>query len=100
MAVREFNYHTFDTYFGALIVSPGPDGQLGMHEPFEIPSMSGSPYGMLGQPTLGADGKAGVPSVDDDNDGVIDNDTERGWPGSDEFDQLTDNITNRNRRAG
>lgn len=100
MSVTEANYHTFDTYFGPLIVSPGADGYLGIHEPYEIPSMPGSPYGMLAQPTLGPDGKAGLPGVDDDGDGTVDNDTERGWPGSDEYDQMSDNITNRNRRAG
>ncbi len=44
----ELTYHTPDTYYSFLIVSAGPDGELGLFEPYDE-----SNYGILGQPLSG-----------------------------------------------
>lgn len=70
LGVNETNYHTLDTWHAFLIVSAGADGNLGLFEPNDYAS-----FGHLAMPT----GPAAASYYTDD---------------------LTDNITNRNRRAG
>jgi prepilin-type N-terminal cleavage/methylation domain-containing protein len=100
---REFNegkYHTPDTYHAPLIVSAGLDGKLGLYEPNQIDF------------DINQDG-----AVDPDEetagvnigtfDGILGNlaqysgttDLNR-TPAPAVLDQIVDNITNRNRRAG
>lgn len=70
LGVNETNYHTLDTWHAFLIVSAGADGNLGLFEPNDIAN-----FGHLAMPT----GPAAASYYTDD---------------------MTDNITNRNRRAG
>jgi prepilin-type N-terminal cleavage/methylation domain-containing protein len=81
----EFNekkYHTPDTYHTPLIVSAGPDEDLGLLEP-TVSNYAANQMGNL----------ASVPDSDSDQIiGQSDLDAVR--------DSLTDNITNRNRSAG
>jgi prepilin-type N-terminal cleavage/methylation domain-containing protein len=70
LGVNETNYHTLDTWHAFLIVSAGADGKLGLFEPDDFAN-----FGHLAMPT----GPAVASYYTDD---------------------LTDNITNRNRRAG
>jgi type II secretory pathway pseudopilin PulG len=70
---NEAKYHTPDTYHRPLIVSQGPDQELGLFEPFDV-----SNQGNLAKPT--AFGPGGNLSKS--------------------LQQVTDNITNSNRRAG
>ncbi len=72
-------YPTFDTYHTPLIVSAGGDGELGLFEPYLL---APGQFGVLAQPLYNVAG--GNP-----------NDV----PAS-TFLALTDNLTNRNRRAG
>jgi prepilin-type N-terminal cleavage/methylation domain-containing protein len=83
---QEFNeakYHTPDTYHAPLIISAGLDGKLGLREPNDTNAALGI-YGNLAQyantfaPTFST-GPAPSPAV---------------------LDQIVDNITSRNRRAG
>ena len=76
---NEAKYHTPDTYHAPLIVSAGPDELLGLREPTETDVAAGI-YGNLAQ-YAGTTVTAPLPS-----NTVV--------------DQLFDNITNRNRRAG
>ncbi len=76
---NEVNYHTPDTYHAPLIVSAGPDELLGLREPTETNATAGI-FGNLAQ-YAGTTVVAPLPT-----DAVV--------------DQLFDNITNRNRRAG
>jgi len=79
---NEANYHTPETYHTPLIVSPGPDGDIGLLEPV-LTDASTNTYGNL----------ASIPDVDADGD----------FDADDHLairDVLLDNITNRNRRAG
>ncbi|MEO2015603.1 MAG: type II secretion system protein [Fuerstiella sp.] len=80
---NEANYHTPDTYHAPLIVSAGPDELLGLREPTETDSTKGI-FGNLAQ-------YAGTftPGF---STGPL--------PSNTVVDQLFDNITNRNRRAG
>lgn len=68
--VNETNWHTFDTYHVPLIVSTGSDATLGLLEPYDSPNHPGYRFGNLAQPDMAL------------------------------LDALTDNITNRNQRAG
>ncbi|MCP4786625.1 MAG: type II secretion system protein [Fuerstiella sp.] len=82
---REFNeakYHTPDTYHAPLIVSAGPDELLGLREPTETDPSKGI-FGNLAQ-------YAGTftPGF-----GIT-------LPSDEIVEQLFDNVTNRNRRAG
>jgi prepilin-type N-terminal cleavage/methylation domain-containing protein len=76
---NEAKYHTPDTYHAPLIVSAGPDELLGLREPTETNQTAGI-FGNLAQY---ADTTVAAPLP---TDAVV--------------DQLFDNITNRNRRAG
>ncbi|MDG2128233.1 MAG: type II secretion system protein [Fuerstiella sp.] len=76
---NEAKYHTPDTYHAPLIVSAGPDELLGLREPTETNQTAGI-FGNLAQY---ADTTVTAP-----------------LPSNAVVDQLFDNITNRNRRAG
>ena len=76
---NEAKYHTPDTYHTPLVVSAGPDGFLGLREPTDTDSAAGI-YGNLAQ-YAGTTTTSPLPST------IV-------------VDQLFDNITNRNRRAG
>jgi prepilin-type N-terminal cleavage/methylation domain-containing protein len=79
---QEFNeakYHTPDTYHVPLIVSAGPDGLLGLREPTETVAASGI-FGNLAQ-YKGTTVSSPTPTPD-------------------VTEELFDNITSRNRRAG
>ena len=81
----EFNeqkYHTPDTYHTPLIVSRGPDEDLGLLEP------------IVSEPSLNQMGN--LASVPDSNGDQVINQTDLDVV----RDKLTDNITNRNRSAG
>ncbi|MDA0835819.1 MAG: type II secretion system protein [Planctomycetota bacterium] len=102
----EIGYHTADAQHTPLIISAGQDGSgpggggLGLYEPTDAD---------------GADRKPGAAGVDDDNNGIVDDVYERGWPSTDDnggnfgflaqpipgqYADFTDNITNLNSRAG
>jgi prepilin-type N-terminal cleavage/methylation domain-containing protein len=70
---NETKYHTPDTYHTPLIVSEGPDEELGLFEPYDLAN-----NGNLAMPT--AFGSGGSFSIS--------------------LEQVSDNITNSNRRAG
>ena len=77
--ISEAAFHTLDTWHTPLIVSAGPDEELGLREPSEFNASSGI-YGNLAQL---AGTTTGAPN-----------------PANDVIDQLTDNVANRNTRAG
>jgi hypothetical protein len=78
----EGNYPTLDTYHTPLVVSAGADGQLGLFEPFVFVANSNGvmQYGVLAQAVFTGTNPNDIPSAT--------------------FAALTDNLTNRNRRAG
>ena len=85
-------FPTLDTYHTPLIVSLGADGDLGLFEPFQGTDSNGdgvldSDLGILAQPKHGPLGPYDITSS------VTSTTT-------DVISALTDNITNRNRRAG
>ena len=92
---NEMNYPTIDTYHTPLIISVGPDGDLGLFEPYQGTASGASgvgvldtDLGILAQPIHGP-----VGPYDFGNLAVT--------PiGNHVFSALADNITNRNRRAG
>jgi prepilin-type N-terminal cleavage/methylation domain-containing protein len=100
---REYNegkYHTPDTYHVPLIVSAGLDGELGLYEPNQIDfDINGNGTVDSGEETAGLNNAA--------FDGVLGNlaqyfgttDLNR-TPTTAVLDQIVDNITSRNRRAG
>lgn len=90
-------YHTPDTYSVPLVVSAGPDEKLGLREPVEL-STNTTYFGHLAQMGFGTDGQPGLAGMDDDSNSTVDDDTELGWPGSDELEELYDNLTNLNNR--
>ena len=76
-------YPTLDTYHTPLVVSVGPDGVLGLFEPFVFADMNGDgliDYGVLAQPIYTTPNPNDIPVTT--------------------FSALADNLTNRNRRAG
>ena len=78
-------YPTLDTYHTPLVVSAGADGLLGLHEPYVLADSDGDgyydpPFGVLAQPIYTGTNPNDIPSST--------------------FAALTDNLTNRNRRAG
>ena len=77
-AISEANWHTLMTYHVPLIVSPGPDGQLGLREPFDLDPANGV-YGTLAQPAGNVSDPSQLSQI---------------------LEELSDNITNRNQRAG
>lgn len=79
---NEANYHTPETYHTPLVVSAGPDGDLGLLEPV-VTDPSTNTFGNL----------ASIPDMN--NDTLFTSDDHLLVR-----DQLVDNITNRNRRAG
>ncbi len=104
-----WNFPTFDVYHKPLVVSAGPDGELGILEPFPTEDLDGD--GVLG------------PNEDFNANGQIDIFGHLAIPGlivaptktaaiphlptgtttfilTTAFDQASDNITNRNRAAG
>jgi prepilin-type N-terminal cleavage/methylation domain-containing protein len=84
--MNEFNeskYHTPDTYHTPLVVSSGPDQLLGLREPFETNAANGI-YGNLAQYAGTFAPGFGTGPV----------------PSTDVVEQLFDNVTSRNRRAG
>lgn len=82
---NEAKYHTPDTYHVPLIVSAGPDGDLGLREPNDTNAGSGI-FGNLAQ-------YAGTTVTNDGNSSTE-------TPGAAVLDAIVDNLTNRNRRAG
>lgn len=72
-ATFENNYHTMESYHAPLIMSAGPDGDLGLYEPNDVAN-----HGHLAQP---------LPDT-------------AGNPTKTTVDELTDNIANLNQRAG
>ena len=86
-SVNETNFPTIDTHHTPLIISVGPDGDLGLFEPYQGTASGASgagvldtDLGILAQPIHGPAGPYDIGNL------VI--------------SALTDNITNRNRRAG
>ena len=75
-------FPTLDTYHAPLVVSAGADGVLGLHEPYLLAPNAGGvmQYGVLAQPIFTSPNPNDIPTST--------------------FDALTDNLTNRNRRAG
>lgn len=78
-------FPTLDTYHTPLVVSAGADGVLGLHEPYVLVDTNGDgyydpPFGVLAQPIYTGTNPNNIPTST--------------------FDALTDNLTNRNRRAG
>lgn len=86
--VNETQFPTLNTYHTPLIVSAGPDGELGLYEPFELDAPNDI-YGVLAQP---GDSRGTTDPSDDLRIG-------KGSP-REIMDRLSDNITNRNVRAG
>lgn len=78
----EGGYPTLDTFHAPLVVSAGADAQLGLFEPHVFGPNSGGvmQYGVLAQAIFTGTNPNDIPSTT--------------------FDALTDNLTNRNRRAG
>ena len=78
----EGDYPTLDTFHAPLVVSVGSDGLLGLFEPHVLGLNSGGvmQYGVLAQAIFTGSNPNDIPSTT--------------------FDALTDNLTNRNRRAG
>ena len=76
---NETKYHTPETYHTPLVVSAGKDGSLGLREP----SDTDFPNGIFGNLAQLAGTTVAAPQ-----------------PTAAVVDQLTDNISNRNRRAG
>jgi len=76
---NEVNYHTPDTFHAPLIISAGPDEELGLREPVETDGVKGI-FGNLAQ----------LAGTTVQNPG----------PSSATIDALLDNISNLNRRAG
>ncbi len=76
---NEAKYHTPDTYHVPLIVSAGPDGYLGLREPNDTNAWSGI-FGNLAQ--------------------YRNTTVSSPMPSTAVIDELVDNLTNRNRRAG
>ena len=87
---NEANYHTIDTYHAPLIVSAGADNRLGLFEPFPTEDLNGNG-------TLDA---AGGLFEDLNGNGSIDTTYGHLAMPTGVVDDLTDNITNRNQRAG
>ena len=77
-------YPTLDTFHAPLVVSAGADGQLGLLEPYVLADTNGDGvfdrFGVLAQAIFTGSNPNDIPSTT--------------------FDALTDNLTNRNRRAG
>jgi len=99
---NEMNYPTIDTYHTPLILSAGADGDFGLYPPYLLEDLNGNStldagedtngngfldYGILAQPIHGPAGPYDITSS------VTSTTT-------DVISALTDNITNRNRRAG
>ena len=83
---QEFNeskYHTPDTYHVPLIVSAGLDGKLGLREPTDTNAAAGVLGNLAQYANTFAPGFSTGPA-----------------PSAEVMDQLLDNITSRNRRAG
>ncbi len=91
---NEANYHTPDTFHAPLLMSPGPDGVLGLHEPFEVKSAS----------NVLLLGNLAMYNVDPNNDGTAfylnATDAQKQAELNLILNDLADNVTNRNRRAG
>lgn len=99
---NEMNYPTIDTYHTPLVISAGPDGDFGLYPPYLLEDLNGNTvldpgedtnangfldYGILAQPIHGPGGPYDITS----------NVTSTA---TDVISALTDNLTNRNRRAG
>jgi len=76
---NEVNYHTPDTFHAPLIISAGPDEELGLREPVDTNGGEGI-FGNLAQ--------------------LADTTVQNPQPSSATTDALLDNISNLNRRAG
>ena len=94
--VNEANFHGLDTFHTPLVVSAGKDGRLGLLEPYQV---------KWGQ--VDAEIKASLASVPADNDlayGHLGRVDPRAYDDVNaaisNIDLLSDNISNRNRRAG
>lgn len=118
--VNESTYMTFDTYHKPLVVSAGPDGVLGLMEPYETedtysdPSNGIYPYnGWLDDPSEDTNGNGYLdigwlaqPINEDFNLDGIQQPGEPDLNGNGAFDAFLspvsalDDLTNRNRRAG
>jgi prepilin-type N-terminal cleavage/methylation domain-containing protein len=86
---NEAKYHTPDTYHAPLIVSAGSDRLVGLREPYDTNPAAGV-FGNLAQyaDTVAPDFGTNTDPLDDAK------------PSAEVVDQLFDNITNRNTRAG
>jgi prepilin-type N-terminal cleavage/methylation domain-containing protein len=86
---NEAKYHTPDTYHTPLVVSAGADGLLGLREPYDTNAATGV-FGNLAQydKTVAPGFGTNVNPLDDAK------------PSDEVVDQLFDNVTSRNRRAG
>lgn len=76
---NEANYHTPDTFHAPLIISAGPDEELGLREPIDTNGGQGV-FGNLAQ--------------------LADTTVQSPQPSSNTLEALLDNISNLNRRAG
>lgn len=99
---NEVNYPTIDTYHTPLVISAGPDGDFGLYPPYLLEDLNGNTaldpgedtngngfldYGVLAQPIHGPGGPYDITSSVTST-------------ATDVISALTDNLTNRNRRAG
>lgn len=115
--VHESRYHTFDTYHKPLVVSAGPDGILGLYEPFFTEDLNGD--GLLsGGEDLNSNGYLDIgwlaQPIDEDLNLSTFISTGNPWDGASggdlngnvELDSALrplaalDDMTNRNQRAG
>lgn len=108
--VHESTYHTFDTYHKPLVVSAGPDGVLGLYEPFFTEDLNFN--GILdGGEDLNGNGYLDLgtlaqPVNEDLNLDGIQQSGEADINGNGDFDAYLrplaalDDMTNRNQRAG
>jgi prepilin-type N-terminal cleavage/methylation domain-containing protein len=115
--VHESTYHTFDTYHKPLVVSAGPDGSLGLYEPFFTEDLNGDGALSAGEDQNGNGyfdiGWLAQP-IDEDVDFATYTSTGYPWDGvsggelngNGELDSALrplaalDDMTNRNQRAG
>ena len=109
-SVNESTFMTFDTYHKPLVVSAGPDGVLGLFEPWQNEDANLNGALDSGEDTNGNGlldiGWLAQPINEDVNLDGVQQGTEPDLNGNGEFDAFVrpigalDDLTNRNRRAG